>query len=46
LSSLLDAALPKFDVRERHEIWVPAEPQDAYEAVKAVSGPEVRLLGR
>jgi hypothetical protein len=45
LSSLLDAALPKFDVRERHEIWVPAAPEDAYEAVKAVSGPEVRLLG-
>jgi len=45
LSSLLDAALPTCDVRERHEIWVPAEPQDAYDAVKAVSASEVKLLG-
>jgi hypothetical protein len=45
LGSLLDRALPTFDVRERHEIWVPAAPPDAYEAVKGVSAPEVRLLG-
>jgi hypothetical protein len=44
LGSLLDTALPTFDVRERHEIWVPAAQQDAYAAVTAVSAPEVRLL--
>jgi hypothetical protein len=32
-------------VRERHELWVPADPEATYEAVKAVSAREVRLFG-
>ena len=43
--SLLDEVLPRYEVHERHEIWVPAAPPEAYEAVKAVSASEVKLLG-
>jgi hypothetical protein len=42
---LLDEVMPHYDVRERHELWVPAEPGAAFEAVKAVSAREVRLFG-
>jgi hypothetical protein len=37
--------MPRYDVHELHELWVPASPHDAFAAVKAVSAPEVRLLG-
>lgn len=40
MGSLLDEVLPRYEVHERHEIWVPAAPPDAYEAIKAVSAPE------
>lgn len=43
--SLLDAVLPAYDVREHHELWVPAEPPATYAAVKTVSALEVRLFG-
>jgi hypothetical protein len=43
--TLLDEVLPEFDVGEVHSLWVPASPEAAYEAVKAVSGREVRLFG-
>lgn len=42
---LLDEVMPDYDVNEVHSLWVPAEPQAAYEAVKAVSAREVRLFG-
>ena len=45
MDSLLDQVMPRYDVHERHELWVPASPPDAFGAVKAVSAPEVRLLG-
>lgn len=37
--------MPRYDVHERHELWVRADPQAAYAAVKAVSAEEVRLFG-
>jgi hypothetical protein len=43
--ALIDEVMPDYDVHERHELWVPAEPHAAYAAVKAVSAPEVRLFG-
>ena len=43
--SLLDEVMPRYEVHERHEIWVPAAPPEAYEAVKAVTAAEVKLIG-
>jgi hypothetical protein len=43
--TLLDDVMPAYDVHERHELWVPAERDAAYAAVKAVSAREVRLFG-
>jgi hypothetical protein len=37
--------MPEYDVHEVHELWVPAEPETAYEAVRAVTATEVRLFG-
>lgn len=37
--------MAEYDVHEVHELWVPAEPRDAFEAVVAVSAREVRLFG-
>jgi hypothetical protein len=42
--SLLDNLLPRFDVRQVHETWVPAPPDVVYAAVKQVTGREVRVL--
>jgi hypothetical protein len=42
---LLDEVMPEYDVHEVHELWVPAEPETAYEAVQAVTANEVRLFG-
>lgn len=36
--------LPRFDVRERHETWVPAPNDVVFAAVKQVTAREVRLL--
>ena len=41
---LLDKVMPRFDVSAVHEVWVPAPPQAALEAVKRVTVREVRLL--
>lgn len=43
--SLIDDVMPEYDVHERHELWMRADPQAAYAAVKAVSASEVRLFG-
>jgi hypothetical protein len=45
MSTLLDEVLPEFDVNERHQLWMPAQPEEALEAVLAVSAREVRLFG-
>jgi hypothetical protein len=45
MPELLAEVMPRYDVHERHELWVPAAPQHAYDAVKAVSAREVRLFG-
>ena len=45
MSGLLDQQFPDYDVHEVHSLWVPAPPEAAYEAVKAVSAREVRLFG-
>ena len=42
---LLDEVMPEYDVHEVHELWVPAGPETAYEAVQAVTAREVRLFG-
>jgi hypothetical protein len=42
---LLDEVMPEYDVHEVHELWVPAEPETAYEAVRAVTATEIRLFG-
>jgi hypothetical protein len=42
--SLLDNLLPRFDVRQVHEVWVPAPVDVTYAAVKQVTGREVRIL--
>jgi hypothetical protein len=42
---LLDEVMPEYDVHEVHSVWVPAAPEPAYEAVRAVSAREVRLFG-
>jgi hypothetical protein len=41
---LLDDVLPRFDVHEIHETWVPARADVTYAAVKQVTAQEVRLL--
>jgi hypothetical protein len=43
--ALIDEVMPSYDVHERHELWVRAEPHAAYAAVKAVSAQEVKLFG-
>jgi hypothetical protein len=43
--TLLDEVMPAYDVRETHSLWVAAEPEAAYEAVRGVSAREVRLFG-
>ncbi len=45
MSTLLDEVMPEYDARELHELWVPAEPSEAFGAVIAVSAREVRLFG-
>ena len=45
MSTLLDNVMPEYDVHEVHSIWVPAEPEAAYEALLTVSAREVRLIG-
>jgi hypothetical protein len=42
--TLLDDVLPRFDVHEVHETWVPAPNDVVYAAVKEVTAREVRLL--
>jgi len=42
---LLDEVMPHCEFHERHELWVPASPPEAYEAVRAVSASEIRLIG-
>jgi hypothetical protein len=42
---LLDEVMPEYDVKEVHSLWVPAEPDATYEAVKRVSAREIRLFG-
>jgi hypothetical protein len=42
--SLLEDLLPQFDVRQVHEVWVPAPVDVVYSAVKQVTGREVRVL--
>ncbi len=45
VATLLDEVLPEYDAHEIHDLWVPAEPGEAFEAVMAVSAREVRLFG-
>jgi hypothetical protein len=45
MATLLDAVMPDYDVHEVHDLWVLAEPSDAYDAVKEVTAAEVRLFG-
>jgi hypothetical protein len=45
VATLLEEVMPEYDVTEIHELWVPAEPAAAYDAVVAVSASEVRLFG-
>jgi hypothetical protein len=42
---LLDDVMPHCEFRERHELWVPASPPETYDAVRAVSASEIRLIG-
>jgi hypothetical protein len=42
---LLEGVMPEYDVNEVHELWVPADPAVAYDAVLGVSAGEVRLFG-
>jgi hypothetical protein len=42
--SLLDHVLPRFDIRQVHEAWVPAPVDVVYSAVQEVTGREVRIL--
>ena len=43
--TLLENVMPAYDVHEVHSVWVPSEPDAAYQAVLTVSASEVRLLG-
>ena len=36
--------MPRYDVNEVHEVWVPAPPSAAYGAIKAVTPREIRLF--
>ena len=42
---LLDEVLPRFDASEVHDIWVAADPDVVFAAVRQVTVGEVRLLG-
>lgn len=42
--SLLAETLPRFDANEVHQLWVPAQPEVVFAAVKEVTVGEVRLL--
>ena len=42
--SLLDELLPRFDASEVHEVWIAAQPNVVFAAVKQVTVREVRLL--
>jgi hypothetical protein len=42
--SLLDEVMPQHDVNEIHDVWVPASPEMAYAAMKAVTPREIRLF--
>jgi hypothetical protein len=41
----LDAVMPRYDVREVHEMWVSAAPEAAFAALTDLTGREIRLLG-
>jgi hypothetical protein len=41
---LLEEVLPEYDVNEVHELWVPADPAAAYNALLEVPASEVRLF--
>jgi hypothetical protein len=45
VATLLEEVMSKYDVNEVHELWVPADPAAAYDAMLAVSADEVRLFG-
>jgi hypothetical protein len=42
--SLLEEVLPRFDASETHEVWVAAQPNVVFAAVKQVTVGEVRIL--
>ena len=42
---LIDEVMPRYDFREVHDCFVPAEPERAYAAAKTVPAAEIRLLG-
>ena len=44
MPSMLDEILPRFEFQERHQIWLSAEPDAAYAALKAVTPREIRLF--
>ena len=37
--------MPRYDVRTVHETWVPAQPVAVFDALAALTGNEIRLLG-
>ncbi len=43
--TLLDGVIPEADHRELHHLWLDAAPADAWRALVAVTGREIRLLG-
>lgn len=43
--TLLDAVMPRWDVNELHDVWLDAPTADAWAALLATTGREVRLLG-
>jgi hypothetical protein len=45
VATLLEEVMSEYDVNEVHELWVPADPAAAFEAVLTVSSSEVRLFG-
>ncbi len=44
MTRLIDEAIPRWDVNEVHEAFVPVPPERAYDAVRSVTVGEVRLL--
>jgi hypothetical protein len=42
--SLLEEVMPRFDAREVHDVWVAAQPNVVFTAVKQVTVREVRVL--